>query len=322
MPHTVFAYYYPWFSGAPGYRHWSAPTAGRVVGSSIPVLGAYDSRDTALALEAHMQWAQAAKIDVLVLSWWGRGGYEDSAVLPIMNKAAQHGIKVAFMIDTYPNRTAASTAQDIAYIYSTYGSLPAFYRVSRSTQFGPTTNPRGMFFVYAPSGSGWSQAFDSLRGTANDAILLVRTDDNQILSDAGVTAQMSSLHADGMFNYGYYAYPYQHMALPSSPNYLLVFAVQPGFDNTLNGGTLQLGRNKGATYDQVWQSLIAQKPEAVGIDSFNEWGETSQIEPALPNSYGPYPHLDYEGDYGLSGLAAAGAYITRSATWAQLYKGA
>jgi hypothetical protein len=320
LPRTVFSFYYPWYSGAPQYLHWAGSTPGRLVGTSIPALGPYDSRDTAGAVDLHMRWARYAGIDVLVLDWWGRGDFTDAAVKGIMDKAAQYGIKVAFMIDAYAGRTAASTAQDVAYLYSAYGSHAAFFRASRPTLYGPSPSPRGIFFVYAPSGSGWPQAFDGLHGTTNDAILLVRTDDTQLLSDGGVTGQINAFHADGLFNFGYYAFPYQSTALPASPNYLLVYAVQPGFDNTASGGSTLLARSGGATYDQVWLPLALQKPEAIAIDSWNEWAETSQIEPALPNGNGLYSHLDYDGAYGLTGLSAAAAYILRTNQWTTFYK--
>lgn len=323
MPRTVFAYYYPWYSGPPAYRHWIGGQPGTVTGASIPLLGTYDSRDSTFALNLQMQWIQAAKIDVLVLDWWGQGSYEDGSVPAIMSKAAQYGIKVSFLIDSYAGRTAASTAQDIAYIYRTYGSSPAFFRTSRPTMYGTSSGPRGIFFVYNPDGTGFAQAMDALHGTANDAIVLVRTDDGAILTDAGVRTQLSYFHADGMFNFGYYSRSagYQN-TLPSSPDYLLVFAATPGFDNTKIGGNLQINRNQGASYDDSWLPLATQKPEGVAIDSFNEWSETSAIEPALPNSYGPYPHLDYSGAYGLTGDTSAGAYLIRTAEWASVYKGA
>ena len=320
MSRTVFAYYYPWFSGAPSYRHWLSGTPGQVVGSSIPLLGAYDSR-SASTLDTQMRWVAAAKIDVLTLSWWGQGSYEDQDVPAILAKAAQYGIKVSFMIDQYTGRTPGSVAGDIAYIYAKYGASPAFFRVSRPTEYGPSANPRGIFFIYNPQGSGWASAIDGLRGTVNDAIVLVRTNDSRLLSDSGVSGVIDSMHVDGMFNMGYYAAGYQS-PLPESSNYLLVFAAQPGFDNTHSGGTLQLSRDGGATYDNVWRLLAQQKPEAVAVDSFNEWAETSQIEPALPNAGAPYVHLDYEGAYGLSGAAATTAYIGRTAAWVTAYKAA
>jgi hypothetical protein len=320
MGRTVFAYYYPWFSAAPGYFHWAAPSGSRLVGSSIPSLGPYSSRDTAGALDAHMKWLQAAAVDVIIVSWWGQGDYSDGSVKPIMDKAAQYGIKVAFLIDAYSGRTAASTGQDIAYLYAHYGSHPAFFRTVRTTEYGPSAAPRGMFFIYAPSGDGWPAAIDALRGTPNDAIILLRLDDSLLFSDQGVRAVTAASHADGMFNYGHYAYPYQHQQLPSSSDYLLVWAVQPGFDNTLGGGSIVVDRNKGLAYDQTWSPLVQQKPEAVAVDSFNEWGETSQIEPAMPNQSGVYQHLDYDGAYGLTGASAATAYIARTAYWAAAYK--
>ena len=63
---------------------------------------------------------------VLVYSWWGRNGREDQLVRRTMDSADRYGIKVAFHIEPYGGRTAASVKNDIIYIYDTYGNHPAF----------------------------------------------------------------------------------------------------------------------------------------------------------------------------------------------------
>eukprot|EP00960_Hanusia_phi_P034229 750930-Hanusia_phi.AAC.3 len=43
-------------------------------------------------------------------------------------------------------------------------------------------------------------------------------------------------------------------------------------------------RTDGAYYDKMWQSAVAAQTEFVSITSYNEWGEGTQIEPAVPKT--------------------------------------
>jgi len=276
-----------------------------------------------------MAWIKAAHVDVVSLNWWGQGSREDSLARLVMDGAAAHGLKVNFMIDPYIGQTPASMGSDIAYIYRKYGSHPAFYRVARPTKYGPSTRLRGVFMFYNPPPprlyySEYSKLMNQMRGTANDAIVLVRSDDSLLYSDANLRSYLSYLHFDGMFNYGVYGKADYQRQLPQSNDYILMFSVGPGFDNSRASGIsspVKIGRNNGSTYDGGWSTLIGKRPEWISVVSFNEWHETSQIEPARPLSYGGFRYLDYLGAYGLRGTAASNAYITRTALWADRFKG-
>jgi glycoprotein endo-alpha-1,2-mannosidase len=40
---------------------------------------------------------------------------------------------------------------------------------------------------------------------------------------------------------------------------------------------------EGRYYDRMWEAAIDALPDAVSVTSFNEWGEGTQIEPAVPH---------------------------------------
>jgi hypothetical protein len=88
-----------------------------------------------------MRWIRQAGVGVIVYSWWGQGSYEDQHVVGIMSVAAQYGIKVAFHIEPYSGRNAASVVSDVNYIDSTYGGSPAFYR-------DPQHGNKPVFYVF------------------------------------------------------------------------------------------------------------------------------------------------------------------------------
>jgi hypothetical protein len=270
-----------------------------------------------------MSWIRAAGVDVVSVSWWGQGSFEDGNSRAVLDAAASSGVQVNFMIEAYGGRTAQTVVSDIRYLYDRFGTHPAFFRSTRPTLYGNSTLQRGVFFLFGPDGSpGWSQALDSIRNTPYDAIVLVRGDDGKMFSDADVRSQLAVFHCDGFFNVGAYDYVY-NSEFPRSSDYIVMYAASPGFDNTRSPSAttpLQVPRRKGAFYDDAWSALVRERPEWVSVDSFNEWHETTQIEPATRQSYGGYTYLDYEGHYNLTGAEAEQAYITRTAYWTGQYK--
>jgi len=67
-------------------------------------------------------------------------------------------------------------------------------------------------------------------------------------------------------------------------------------------------REAGAYYDRSWGAALAVAPELVGITSFNEWHEGTQIEKAIPKAIPGFTSLDYlplPQDY----------YLERTAFW-------
>lgn len=328
LNHTVFIFYYSWYSApprTPGYQHWDGgvltDTPKELATASYPLLGAYDSYNPQV-LQLHMQWMKAARVNVVVLSWWGQHGYEDNNARAILDAAASNGLKVAFMIEPYAGRTTASIMSDIHYLNTTYGSSPAFYRAVRPTQYDPSSAARAVIFLYDGAASTeFMAAMDRLRSSADDAIVLDRMDDSLLYSDPDVRRQLSYSHVDGFFNYSP-TFP-DTTPFPRSNDYILLYAAMPGWDHahTPNyADTSQQSRENGQYYNNSWTELVRERPEGVVIISFNEWHEGGQIEPAVPYSSDGYTYLDYQGAYGLKGQQASFAYIYATAYWVEQYQ--
>lgn len=67
----------------------------------------------------------------------------------------------------------------------------------------------------------------------------------------------------------------------------LVFipSVGPGYDDTRIrpwNGSNKRSREAGAYYRQMWSDAIHIDTDIITITSYNEWGEGTQIEPAVP----------------------------------------
>ncbi|MFC4014235.1 ThuA domain-containing protein [Nonomuraea purpurea] len=297
---NVHVFYYPWY-GSPSvsgaWRHWEqgGHTPPADIGADLyPALGPYDSGDTA-AIDQHMKWIRQSGAGVLVYSWWGRGGYEDALARRVMDAAQREGIKVAWHIEPYANRTAASVVSDIQYLNQTYGAHPAF---------------RNAFYV-----------FESLKITDWTPLDQV-TATNIVLAQTTDTSKIA--HFSGMYTYDAIAgatAPGWQQAAAYAKQHNLVWApsVGPGYidDRAVPGNTTPtLTRDNGATYDKEWTNAVNTAPTWVSITSFNEWHEGSVLEPAVARS----GYQSFEGAYGKTGAAAQTAYLDRTRYWVERFQ--
>ncbi|WP_248958692.1 discoidin domain-containing protein [Sphaerisporangium perillae] len=311
-------FYYPWYGSpavAGSYRHWQqgGHTPPDDIGADLyPELGPYDSGDLAGAVTQHMRWIQRSGAGVIVYSWWGQDSYEDRLAAGVLDTAARFGIKVAWHLEPYTGRTAASTVADIAYINSRYGNSPAFYRDAAH-------GDRGAFYV-----------FESLRITDWTALDQVRSS-SIVLAQTTDTTKVA--HFGGM-------YTYDGIAGATAPGWKgasdfckangLIWApsVAPGYidDRAVPGNTTPtLGRGNGATYDTEWQNALAPAtggdPSWVSVTSFNEWHEGSVIEPASSTPPAGRGYQTFDGAYGRTGADAETAYLDRTKYWVDRFTG-
>ena len=119
--HFVFEYY-PWYGNEP-FNHWQqwgrVPPAD-LAGSSMPLLGAYDSRAIAV-LEQHARWIAESGVGVVDLSWWGVGSYTDRATSIVMDVMHAHDLKVTFHLEPYGPERAEQLFADVRYLLREYG---------------------------------------------------------------------------------------------------------------------------------------------------------------------------------------------------------
>ena len=114
--------YYPWYANDP-FRHWQqwerSPPAD-LASSSMPLLGAYDSR-TVPVLEQHARWIVESGVGVVNLSWWRPGSFSDRAVSVVMDVMQAHDLKVAFHLEPYGPDRAEQLLADVRYLLREYG---------------------------------------------------------------------------------------------------------------------------------------------------------------------------------------------------------
>jgi parallel beta-helix repeat protein len=154
----TFAFYYPWY-GTPDdlgkWYQWNASghnpdriTDGKrdIASAYYPFLGVYDSSNESL-IKQHIDIAKEAGIDGFIVSWWGKGTFEDNASLHIRNVCEQNNFTFTFYYEC--TLSINQTEDDLTYIFNNYANSSAFYK----------TDDRPVIYVY-------SRARDNLKPKA------------------------------------------------------------------------------------------------------------------------------------------------------------
>jgi hypothetical protein len=289
---TVAIFYYPWY-GNPKvdgtWEHWNqggnVPPA-RLYSSFYPARGAYSSNDPAVVRQQLREIARAG-IDEVVISWWGRGSRGDTRLPGLVAAVRRAGLEPALHLEPYDGRSADTVRLDL--------------------QYAASLGVRDVF-VYLPrliDAASWS----SVRAGAPPGMRLFAGTELVGFAAAG--------RFDGFYTYDFVTYGADKFARLCTEAHRVGLlcgpSVGPGYDG-VRAGEAPGGKERrdGETYDRLWAAALAAAPDLVTVTSYNEWGESTQIEPAAPRR----GYRSYDGAWGLHGRAAETAYLSRTAYWA------
>jgi hypothetical protein len=263
-PVPVLAYYYIWFDSQSWIR----------AKTDFPLLGNYTSDDRSV-MRQHILWAKAAGIDGFIVSW------KSTDVLnrrldQLATLAEEENFKLViiyqgldFNRDPLPVATVAS---DLDYFIQHFANLPAFQLFSKPLVIWSGT---------------WKFSADdiaSVTQSRRNSLLILSSERNvdgiQRLAGMvdGDAYYWSSVNPD--------TYPSYQEKLSSmsqavhQQSGLWIAPAAPGFDARLVGGTSVVERKDGQTFRTEINTAIASSPDALGIISWNEFSENSQIEPS------------------------------------------
>ncbi|XP_059374664.1 glycoprotein endo-alpha-1,2-mannosidase-like [Carassius carassius] len=327
--YNVHTFYYVWY-GNPQfdgkYVHWDHPLlphwdpkvasgypTGRhqppddIGANFYPALGPYSSRDPSV-LEEHMRQLRTADVGVLAVSWYppsmnDDNGEEIDNLLPLVLDAAdKYQLKVAFHIEPYKERDDANMHENIKYIVERYGNHPAFYRYKTSTgKFLP------LYYIYdsyLQTPDVWAQllkpnGISTIRNTLYDGIfiaLLVEESHKKDIQTAGFDGLYTYFATNG-FTYGSSHHNWRSIKTFCDYNDLVFIpSVGPGYiDTNIRPWNSQNTRNRlnGKYYETSFNVAVEARPQIISITSFNEWHEGTQIEKAIPKTWGKTVYLDY-----------------------------
>jgi len=331
----VMAFYYPWY-GNPAtdgrYANWNHAVAvrnepprsypaGEDIGANFyPALGCYSANDPQV-IRAHCDQLRRAGIGVLCVSWWGRDTFTDRALPALFKAAEETGLKINFHLEPFPGRNATTSREAIEYLVNRFGASPACHRLS-------ARGNRPVFFIYdsyLTQARDWAQILApqgarTLRGTAADAVVLalwVKEREESFVSEGGFDGFYTYFATDG-FTYGSTTRNWPRLAAwARAQGKLFVPCVAPGYIDTRIrpwNGINTRDREAGAYYDRMWSAALAVRPDLVGITSFNEWHEGTQIEPAIPKQIPGFTYLDYQ-------PRSPDFYLDRTAWWVNRLEG-
>lgn len=310
----VFAFYYNWYGNKEcnGKEiHWAhtvivngkdvdsigyIPGETDIAANYYPKLKNYSSTDSTV-IAAHMDMMARAKIDVAVITWWGVNDFGTSTLPVILEEAAKHNIKVCFHIEPYAGRNAESVRQDIIFLIEQYGNSPAFYRM----------NGKPCFFVYDSyliSASEWSRLCSvdgdlTIRETNFDSNIFglwVSEEEKNYFLEACFDGMYTYFAANG-FTYGSTSTNWLSMQNWAKENgKIFIPCVGPGYiDTRVRPWNVSTTRNRdnGEYYEKMFHAAVNSGALCIGITSFNEWHEGTQIEPAIPFECKDFKYLDY-----------------------------
>ncbi|VDQ02376.1 unnamed protein product [Trichobilharzia regenti] len=210
---------------------------------------------------------------------------------------------ICLHLEPYAKRDISTIVRDLKYIHTKgYTSHPAYYRVLVESDTNPSVTLPVVYVYdsYRIKPSQWKQILQpgeeatSIRGKPYDTYLiglLLEKDDCKSLSESG-------------FNGGYTYFVGHKISEASSPDvwsnlkqqcseYKVGFypSVGPGYhDLSVRpwNGAASKERESGDTYVRVFNQALNSQPDGIGIVSFNEWHEGTQIEPAKPFKWSGY----------------------------------
>jgi glycoprotein endo-alpha-1,2-mannosidase len=298
-------FYYPWWGTAKrdgSFLHWNqdghVPPVGDLASTFYPARGPYSSSNWKV-LRAQMKDIAGADVKEVISSWWGTGSFEDQRLPAVMRAAWKEHLDVAVQIEPYEKwqRTLEVLQQDLAHLQSL---------------------GIGRVYVYQPFDELMDEsAWRELTTAYPDIEFYGQTDD----VDRAVAAGFK-----GVYTYDVYAVRGSSFrglcARAHAAGIACAPSVGPGYNASRTTGDARIrSRREGATYDSMWRSAIAARPDRVTITSYNEWHEGTQIEPAKrypETEYGSY--ASYDGAYGRHGRAAENAYLVRTTYWTERYR--
>lgn len=221
----------------------------------------------------------------------------DGLITAVMDIAQDVGMKVALHLEPYEGRSALTVSEDLAYIIQKFGAHPALHRTAGGRG---KADKRELPVVYVYDSyripiRDWQQVLlpmrsRSVRNSARDVFaigLWLAAHDGDQLYEAGFDGAYTYFAADG-FTYGSTTRNWPSMAKFAASHHLLfVPSVGPGYDDTkIRPWNRQTRRERmgGRYYEDMWSSAVGAGAAVVSITSYNEWGEGTQIEPAVPRT--------------------------------------
>jgi len=296
----------------------SAPGLRDIASCAYPLIGPYDSRRPEV-VRWHVRLAKAAGIDAFLVSWWGPGNWQKppgqtyrafvDALLPIAEK---ENFKVA-LCDELPQfyKDFDQVIRWTGDYLERFGKSPAYLRI----------DGQPVYYLY--------QVWQG-RMSTGDGRRLIRAVEKRVGDVYWIADKMRCRLAKNSPNNRELFFPDEWLKIPEidalggyatfsnmrvhepadlrllygrlakqahAAGRKVLLPVHPGLDNSkFNPKPYVMPRRAGATLRAFLDAALAADADLIAITSFNEWPETTVIEPSLtwPD---PYLYLKIIAEY-------------------------
>jgi Glycosyl hydrolase family 99 len=263
-PIPVLAYYYIWYT----------PTSWQRAKRDLPLLGPYSS-DQASIMRQHVIWAKGAGINGFVVSWKSTQSL-DLRLSRLVSIADAEHFKLALIYEglDFERKAlpAGRIATDLKRFTELYGHHPAF------RLFG-----RRPVVIWSGTWKFPARAIAAVKRQIGSRLQLLASEKNV----AGYLRVAPYVDGDAYYwssaDLTTPGYPTKLVAMGRAVHAhggLWIAPAASGFDGRLLGGSRVVPRRNGATLRREFAGALSSSPDAVGLISWNEFSENSQIEPS------------------------------------------
>jgi hypothetical protein len=276
----IFAHYHVWWSDSLWDDHLEKMT-------DSPLLGRYHSNNNEL-IKTHMDQAMAAGVRGWVISWHFND-FLNAGLEKVVDYAEERGFNIFIhhnnLKKTGERRTVESIIFDLNYIVEKYSEKKVFLLYEKPV------------VVLAQSYLYTNDEIAQIVDIFKDELIIL-----------GNEREAADYRARKSIFFGnYYYWPsYDPYSYTSASNKLMELdsaihevegalwwaPVAPGYHKFSTGR--QISRRNGSTYINEFQNSLKSNPDAIVIISWNEWAESTYIEPS--EKYGTF-YLDLTRDF-------------------------
>jgi len=168
---------------------------------------------------------------------------------------------------------ASRVRADLVHFYRTYGHNPVF------DIFGKP------LVIWSGTWRFTPQEIASVSNAVRPRMLLLASQKSQEdYSDIARLVDGDAYYWSSVNPSSYPNYPQKLISMGAAVHQnggLWIAPAAPGFDARLVGGTSVVPRNHGQTFREEMDGALQSSPDAVGVISWNEFSENSDIEPSL-----------------------------------------